>query len=81
MPDINPLAVIAECIEKAKATTDQELISDYIAEALGYRRRCCVASGSAWAGTDAVGGIAVSARPLGLRPKPNALASVDRRSE
>ena len=35
MPDINPLAVIAECIEKAKPTTDQELISDYIAEALG----------------------------------------------
>jgi hypothetical protein len=34
VPDINPLAVIAECIEKAKATTDQELISDYIAEAL-----------------------------------------------
>ncbi len=34
MPEINPLAVIAECIEKAKATTDQELISDYIAEAL-----------------------------------------------
>ncbi len=22
MPEINPLAVIAECIEKAKATTD-----------------------------------------------------------
>src|ERR1700738_3343791 len=35
MPDINPVAVIAECNEKAKATTDQELISDYIAEALG----------------------------------------------
>jgi hypothetical protein len=35
MPEINPLAVIAECIEKAKATTDQELIGDYIAEALG----------------------------------------------
>jgi hypothetical protein len=35
MPEINPLAVIAECIEKAKATTDQELISDYITEALG----------------------------------------------
>jgi hypothetical protein len=35
MPEINPLAVIAECIEKAKATTDQELINDYIAEALG----------------------------------------------
>ena len=27
--------MIAECIEKAKATTDQELINDYIAEALG----------------------------------------------
>jgi hypothetical protein len=35
MPEINPLAVIAECIEKAKATTDPELISDYITEALG----------------------------------------------
>ena len=35
MPDTNPLAVIAECIEKTKTTTDQELISDYIAEALG----------------------------------------------
>jgi hypothetical protein len=35
MPEINLLAVIAECIEKAKATTDQELIGDYIAEALG----------------------------------------------
>ena len=35
MPEINPLAVIAECIEKAKATADLELISDYITEALG----------------------------------------------
>ena len=35
MPEINPLAVIAKCIEKAKATTDQELIGDYITEALG----------------------------------------------
>jgi hypothetical protein len=35
MPEINPLAVIAGCIEKAKATTDPELISDYITEALG----------------------------------------------
>jgi hypothetical protein len=35
MPEINPLAVIAECIEKAKATTDPELISDYITKALG----------------------------------------------
>jgi hypothetical protein len=29
------MAVIADCIEKSKATTDQELISDYITEALG----------------------------------------------
>jgi len=35
MPEPNPMAVIADCIEKSKATTDQELISDYIAEALG----------------------------------------------
>jgi hypothetical protein len=35
MPDPNPMAVIADCIEKSKATTDQELIGDYIAEALG----------------------------------------------
>jgi hypothetical protein len=27
--------VIADCIEKSKATTDQELVSEYIAEALG----------------------------------------------
>lgn len=35
MSEPNPMAVIAECIEKSKATTDQELISDYISEALG----------------------------------------------
>jgi hypothetical protein len=35
MPEPNPTAVIADCIEKSKATTDPELISDYIAEALG----------------------------------------------
>jgi hypothetical protein len=35
MAEVNPMAVIAECIEKAKATTDQELISDYVTEALG----------------------------------------------
>jgi hypothetical protein len=35
MPEQNPMAVIADCIEKSKATTDQELISDHIAEALG----------------------------------------------
>ena len=35
MPEPNPMAVIADCIEKSKATTDQDLISDYISEALG----------------------------------------------
>jgi ribulose kinase len=35
MSEPNPMAVIARCIEKSKATTDQELIEDYIAEALG----------------------------------------------
>ena len=35
MADPNPMAVIADCIEKSKATTDQKLITDYIAEALG----------------------------------------------
>jgi len=29
------MTVIAECIEKSKATADQELIGDYIASALG----------------------------------------------
>jgi hypothetical protein len=35
MPEANPTAVIAECIEKSKATDDQDLIADFIAEALG----------------------------------------------
>jgi len=35
MAELNPTTVIADCIEKSKATADQELISDYIAEALG----------------------------------------------
>jgi hypothetical protein len=35
MPEINPLDVIAECIEKCKATTDREQIAHYVAEALG----------------------------------------------
>ena len=35
MPEPNPMAVIADCIEKSKATADQELIGDYIAETLG----------------------------------------------
>jgi hypothetical protein len=32
------MAVIADCIEKSKATADPELIGDYIAEALGDLR-------------------------------------------
>src|SRR5262249_3806421 len=35
MAEPNPMTVIADCIEKSKASTDPELISDYIAEALG----------------------------------------------
>jgi hypothetical protein len=35
MPEANPTTVIAECIEKSKATDDQDLIADFIAEALG----------------------------------------------
>jgi hypothetical protein len=35
MPEPNPMAVIADCIEKSKATAGPELIGDYIAEALG----------------------------------------------
>ncbi len=27
MPEINPIEVIAECIEKCKATTDRDLIA------------------------------------------------------
>jgi hypothetical protein len=36
MPEINPIAVIAECIEKCKATTDRDAIAHYISEALGF---------------------------------------------
>jgi hypothetical protein len=35
MAEPNPTTVIADCIEKSKATADQELIGDYIVEALG----------------------------------------------
>jgi hypothetical protein len=35
MAEPNPTTVIADCIEKSKATADQELIGEYIAEALG----------------------------------------------
>jgi len=36
MPEINPIEVIAECIEKCKATTERDLIAHYISEALGF---------------------------------------------
>lgn len=36
MPEINPIDVIAECIEKCKATTDRDLIAHYVSEALGF---------------------------------------------
>ena len=35
MPEIDPTALIADCIEKCKATTDPDLIADYVSEALG----------------------------------------------
>jgi len=35
MAEPNPATETADCIEKSKATTDPELISDYISEALG----------------------------------------------
>jgi hypothetical protein len=38
MAEMNPTTVIADCIEKSKATADQELIADYITEALGILR-------------------------------------------
>jgi len=34
MAEANPTAVIADCIEKSKATDDPELIADYVTEAL-----------------------------------------------
>ena len=36
MPEINPIEVIAKCIEKCKATTDRDLIAHCISEALGF---------------------------------------------
>ena len=35
MPETDPTAVIADCIEKSKVTADPELIADYVSEALG----------------------------------------------
>ena len=36
MPEMNPIEVIAECIEKCKATTDRDVIAHCISEALGF---------------------------------------------
>ena len=36
MPEPSPIEVIAECIEKCKATADREKIAHYISEALGF---------------------------------------------
>jgi hypothetical protein len=33
MAEPNPMTVIADCIEKSKATADRDVISDYISEA------------------------------------------------
>lgn len=35
MAEVNPLAVIAECIDKCTATADQRQIAHYLADALG----------------------------------------------
>jgi hypothetical protein len=36
MPEINPIEVIAECIDKCKATTDRDVIGHCISETLGF---------------------------------------------
>ena len=36
MPEINPIVVIAECVEKCKATSDRDVIAHCISEALGF---------------------------------------------
>jgi hypothetical protein len=36
MPEMNPIEVIAECIEKCKATTDRDVIAHCVSEALGF---------------------------------------------
>jgi hypothetical protein len=36
MPEMNPMEVIAECIEKCKATTDGDVIAHCVSEALGF---------------------------------------------
>jgi hypothetical protein len=35
MSEVNPMTVVADCIERSKVTDDPELIGDYVAEALG----------------------------------------------
>jgi hypothetical protein len=36
MPEINPIEVVVECIERCKATTDRDRIAHYVSEALGF---------------------------------------------
>ena len=36
MPEMNPIEVMAECIEKCKATTDRDVIAYCVSEALGF---------------------------------------------
>ena len=35
MPEINPIEVVATCIEKSKATTNREQVAHYISEVTG----------------------------------------------
>jgi hypothetical protein len=36
MSEMNPIEVVAECIEKCKATTDRDMIAHCVSEALGF---------------------------------------------
>ena len=36
MSGMNPIEVMAECIEKCKATTDRDVIAHCVSEALGF---------------------------------------------
>jgi hypothetical protein len=36
MSEINPIEIVAECIEKYKATTERDLIAHYVSETLGF---------------------------------------------
>jgi len=36
MPEMNSIEVMAECIEKCKATTDRDVIAHCVSEAVGF---------------------------------------------